>query len=121
MLSPAALSFYGCFFAPAAWGLQHWIGFSINQARCNGPGRAAAPVDAVTLGALIFAFVVSLLGLGAAFAAYRATKEIPEQGPPPGGRVHFMAVIGMSITPLFMCIFLMSGIGTFFLDVCRQS
>ena len=42
VLSPAALSFYGCFFAPAAWGLQHWIGFSINQARCNGPGRAGA-------------------------------------------------------------------------------
>ena len=119
--TPAALSFYGCFFAPSAWALQHWIGFSINQARCNGPGRAAAPVDAVTLGALVFAFVLSMAGLASAALAYTATKGVEEQGPPPASRIHFMAVIGLTITPLFMCIFLMSGIGTFFLDVCRQS
>lgn len=118
--TPAALSFYGCFFAPSAWALQHWIGFSINQARCNGPGRAA-PVDAVTLGALVGAFVLSVTGLLCAVAAYMATKEVEEQGPPPASRIHFMAVVGIAITPLFMCIFLMSGIGTFFLDVCRQS
>ncbi|HEU4977858.1 MAG TPA: hypothetical protein VFT42_03085 [Solirubrobacteraceae bacterium] len=119
--NPAALAFLGCFLAPGGWAIQHWVGFSVNQARCNGPGRAAAPVDALTLAATVLAFVLSVIGLMSAIAAYQATKEIEEDGPPPGSRVRFMAVVGIAITPLFMCIFLMSGIGTFFLDVCRQS
>jgi Mn2+/Fe2+ NRAMP family transporter len=120
-LTPAILAGLGVSLAPIGWTLQHWVGFSVNQARCNGPTRGTAPVTAVTLAMTIFAVAIAMLGLACSAAALRATRDVEDDGPPPPGRVHFMAVVGIAITPLFVFIVLMSGIGTFLLPICRQS
>ena len=41
--------------------------------------------------------------------------------PPPKGRLPFLAIVGMAITPLFLAIILMDGLGVVFLPECSQS
>jgi hypothetical protein len=40
--------------------------------------------------------------------------------PPPKGRVHFLATVGIAIGPLFFLIIVMSGVGVAVLQDCRQ-
>jgi hypothetical protein len=65
---------------------------------------------------MIAAAVVAVAGLVSALRAFRATGE--SEGLP-GERVHFMAVIGLTISPLFLAIILMDGIGTIVLENCH--
>jgi hypothetical protein len=118
--SPGVLAGLGVSLAPAAWAVQFWVGFSLNQAACNGPGRESH-VDAWTVVATAFGAAVGLAGLLCAAGAYRATREVKEDDAPPPGRIHFIAVVGIAITPLFLLMILMSGLGTLALQVCRQS
>jgi hypothetical protein len=111
----------GVSLAPVGWTLQFWAGFSVNQARCNGPGGGAAPVDALTVAMTALGVALAVAGLACATGAYRGTREVAEDEAPPAGRIHFMGVVGIAITPLFIFIMVMSGVGTFFLDICRQA
>ena len=109
---------------PFAWALQHVAGFSVGLADCpdnaRGPGWSV-PVDglSIAIGA-VTAFIV-LLGGVAAVAAYRAARDADESDAPPAGRIHFLAVIGMTITPLFLAIIVMSTAGAIFATGCTQS
>ena len=109
---------------PFAWALQHVAGYSVGLADCpdntRGPGWSV-PVDGLTIaigGAT--AIVAVLCGL-AAVAAWRATRDADDSDAPPAGRVHFLAVIGMTITPLFMAMILMSSAGAVAANGCVQS
>jgi heme/copper-type cytochrome/quinol oxidase subunit 2 len=118
------LMWVGLFAAPAAWALQHVSGIELQYATChdNTPGPAYdVHVDAWTLAVTIVAAAVAILGGLAAVAAWRATREADDDDAPPAGRIHFLAVIGMTITPLFLAIILMSGLGEVFLPSCVQS
>jgi hypothetical protein len=121
-----ALMWFALLGAPAAWTLQHVSGFAVTQAAC---GQAGAnwnvPVDGVTAAITAAAAGVAVLAGVAAVSLWRDTR--PAQGaggaeePPPRGRVHFLATVGMAITPLFLAIILMSGIASILLADCRQS
>ena len=105
--------------APAAWTVQHVLGYGVSEAAC-GPAGAQWGVPLVTWSAIAMgvALLIVLAGLLAAVSVFRATDG---EAPPPEGRRHFLAVVGLTISPLFACVILMSGIGSIVLDTCRQS
>jgi hypothetical protein len=118
--TPALLAGIGVSGAPVAWALQFWVGFSLGQAACNGPGRQVHFVGWTRVATVSPAFSAAVAGL-CAVLAFRATREVQEDDAPPPGRIHFMAIVGMAITPLFLFIILMSGFGSISLQECRQS
>jgi hypothetical protein len=109
---------------PFAWAVQHIAGYSVGLADCpdnaRGPGWSV-PVDALTIaigGAT--ALVAALCGV-AAVTAWRTTRDADESDAPPAGRIHFLAVIGMTITPLFLAMIAMSSAGAIVMNGCTQS
>jgi hypothetical protein len=124
MRRPALLMWFGLFAAPAAWALQHVSGIQLQYAQCHdntaGPGFSIH-VDGWTLGVTLTTAGIAVLGGLASVVAWRATREAEDDDAPPAGRIHFFAVIGMTMTPLFLALILMSGLGEVFLPACRQS
>ena len=121
---PQALAWAGALGPPFAWAGQHIAGYAVGLADCpdntSGPGWSV-PVDGLTIAiGGVAAAVAALCGLFAV-AAWRASREADDDDAPPAGRVHFLSVIGMTITPLFLAMILMSGLGSALLMGCRQS
>jgi uncharacterized membrane protein YidH (DUF202 family) len=110
------LAWFGWSGAPAAWAAMHVVGFGLTQAACNGRSPRDVPINGLALATMIAAAAVAVAGLASAFRAFRATDEAEGL---PGERVHFMAVIGLTISPLFLAIILMDGIGAIVLENCH--
>jgi hypothetical protein len=109
---------------PFVWAFQHIAGYAVGLADCpdntRGPGWSV-PVDALTIAiGGVTAVAAVLCGL-AAVAAWRATRGIDESDAPPAGRIHFLALIGMTITPLFFAMIAMSSAGAIAMTGCTQS
>ena len=118
------LAWVGALGPPFAWAGQHIGGYALGLANCPdgtvGPGwRVAVDPWTIVLGG-VAAFVAVASGV-AAFAAWRLTREAEDDDAPPMGRNHFLAVIGMTITPLFLAIILMSSTGALVANGCQQS
>lgn len=112
------LAWFGWSGAPAAWALLHVFGFGVTEAACGAPGTTfSLPVDSLALATTISAALIAVAALIAAILAFRATAGAEAL---PGERVHFMSVVGLTISPLFLAIILMDGIGTIVLENCHQ-
>jgi ubiquinol-cytochrome c reductase cytochrome c subunit len=115
---------FGLFAAPAAWTLQHVAGISLTIGQCHdnavGPGLDLH-VNAVVAAVTAAAAACAALGVAAAFSTWRATREHDDDDAPPGGRNHFLGVVGLTTSPLFLAIILMSGIGSIALPECAQA
>jgi uncharacterized membrane protein len=122
--SPTALMWFGLFGAPAAWTLQHVSGLELQYAQCHdnttGPGWRFN-VDAWTLGITLVAAAIAVLAGLSAVAAWRSARDADDDDAPPAGRTHFLGIVGLMISPLFLAIILMSGLGEVFLPRCVQS
>jgi hypothetical protein len=120
----AALSWFALLGAPFAWTVQHVTGFALTQAQCNEAGLNVH-LDTTTIAVTAPAALIALLAELAAIKVFRDTRRVEGVGgseePPPKGRIHFLAVIGLAISPLFLAIILMSGLGTLSLPECVQS
>ena len=112
------LLWIGLFGAPAAWTLQHVVGYAITEAYCSTAG-VSVPRDGLTLGVTLAAAAAAVVAEIAAILTMRATRDAGEE--PPGSRIHFLATIGVTIGPLFLAMILMSGLGSVSLEACRQS
>ena len=119
------LTWFGTLGAPFAWTLQFLVGFSFVEAACNEAGtRWSLPVDGAAIAATAVAATVAILAGLSALAVFRDTRHArgdggDEEGPPLG-RVHFLATIGVVISPLFLFIIVMNGVGVAFLSNCHQ-
>jgi hypothetical protein len=117
---------FGLFGAPFAWTVQLVVGYGLTEAGC-GPASArwSTPVDAWTIVITAAGATLAVLAEVAAILAFRRTRNVEGTGgseePPPKGRIHFLAVVGMTISPLFFAIIVMSGIGSLVLTNCVQS
>jgi hypothetical protein len=110
---------FGLLGAPAAWGVQHWVAVSLAIAGCSRPGAGTSlPLRGLAAGAAVVAATIALAALAASIAVFRATRDASDE--PPESRVHFLATIGMTISPLLLCIILMDGFGSALLDRCHQ-
>jgi hypothetical protein len=109
---------------PFAWATQHIAGYAVGLSDCpdgtQGPGWSV-PVDVLTIiiGGTTAAVTV-LCGL-TAVAAWRATRDAEEDDAPPAGRIYFLAMIGMTIAPLFLVMILLSSAGAINAVGCTQS
>ena len=118
------LAWLGALGPPFVWAAQHVAGFALGLADCPdntaGPGWNV-PVNtlAIVVGGVAATLAV-LCGL-AAVAAWRATREADDSDAPPAGRTHFLSVIGMTITPLFLAMILLSSAGAIVAQGCVQS
>lgn len=120
----SALAWIGALGPPFAWAAQHIAGYAVGLADCpdntRGPGWDV-PVDGWTI---VIGSVTALAAAGcglAAVLAWRATRDIDDDDAPPAGRIHFLSVIGMTITPLFLAMILMSSAGAIAANGCTQS
>lgn len=111
---------FGVFGAPAAWAVQHVSGYALTEATCGAAGRAGwdLHLDAWSTAVFATATLVATAAGVASLVTFRATRSAGEELPP--ARIHFLAVIGIAITPLFLAMILMSGLGSVMLDQCRQ-
>jgi hypothetical protein len=112
-----ALLWLGVFGAPAAWTVQLVAGFALTQAECGAAGWDVH-MDAWTLAVSAVAVVVAVAAEAAALLTFRATRDAGSE--PPGARSRFLAVLGITIGPLFLAMILMGGIGAVVLVQCRQ-
>lgn len=122
--SPSVLVWIGLAAAPAAWTGQHvaGIGLTIGQCHDNAAGPAwDLPIDPLMVATTAVAACVAILGGLAAVATWRATRGLDDSDAPPPGRNHFLAIVGMTISPLFLAIIIMSGLGSTFMSGCVQS
>ena len=116
----APLLWFAVLGAPLAWATQHVVGFGLTVAACGAPGRAwDIAVDAWTIAATVAAAVIAILAEIAAGVVFRATRDAGSD--PPGARIHFMSIVGLTINPLFLFIILLSGVGVAVLDNCHAS
>jgi hypothetical protein len=105
------LSWYGVLGAPAAWTVLHVSGVGIATASCSTFGSANdVSLQPWSLALAIGCGATALGALLAAVLVWWSTRGVDDSAPPPVGRIHFLAVIGLVIAPLFIAIILMSGI-----------
>jgi hypothetical protein len=118
------LAWLGVFMPPFAWAAQHILGYAAGLADCPdhtaGPGWHV-PVDGATIAIGGTATVLVLLGGAFSFVAWLSSREADDDDAPPSGRIHFLSVIGLTITPLFLAIVLMSSAGAIVANGCTQS
>ncbi|MFL5819202.1 MAG: hypothetical protein ACJ76S_00765 [Solirubrobacteraceae bacterium] len=113
------LLWFGVLGAPAAWVVQFVFGYAVTEAACDAAGsRWGIPIDTWTLIATAAAATVALASEVAAIAMFRATRRSGSE--PPAGRIHFLATVGLTVAPLFLCAIVMSGIGVIALTNCHQ-
>jgi hypothetical protein len=120
--SPASpVLWYAVLGAPVAWAAQFGISYWMTQAKCSVAGeRWGISVDAWTIGLTVLS-VGMAVGAGlVALGLLRATAQENAEGAPPGGRTRFFALVGLAVTPLFLAIIVLNGIGVA-IQGCGQS
>jgi hypothetical protein len=113
------LLWFGVLGAPVAWTFQHLAGYALTEAACHEAGTMwKVAVVTWTLALTAGAAAIAVLAGLAAIATWRATRGASDESPT--ARMHFMAVMGMTLTPLFLMIILMSGIGVAAIGGCAR-
>jgi hypothetical protein len=115
---------FGLLGAPLAWMLQFLFGYGLTEVACDPGGDSGVAFDGWTLVATALAAGLAVLAELAAFKVFRDTRQVEGAGgseePPPKGRVHFLATLGLLLGPLFLCIIVMNGVGAIVLANCHQ-
>jgi hypothetical protein len=114
----ALLLWFGVLGGPVAWAVAHVAGVELSQASCRQTARTGVPFDAWAIVVFVLAAIVAAGAEVAAVLTYRATRDASSE--PPAGRIRFLAVIGMTIGPLFVAMILMGGLGAVLLERCQQ-
>jgi hypothetical protein len=118
------LAWFGALGAPFAWAAQHVGGYALGLADCPDNTVGAGwdvPVNGWTIVVGGTAAAVAVLCGVASILAWRATRDAEEDDAPPAGRIYFLSMIGMTITPLFLAMIVMSSAGAIVAHGCTQS
>jgi hypothetical protein len=106
--------------APAAYALQLGLGYWLVQAACSPTGDHWG--ISLSAWAIAATAVASIVALGAGLTSiglYRRNGD--RHAPPPPGRIAFLAIVGMTVSSLFLALILMTGAGALTFHVCNQS
>ncbi|HYY32172.1 MAG TPA: hypothetical protein VE693_01115 [Gaiellaceae bacterium] len=115
------LAWFGLVGGPAAWTAEHIVGYGMTEAAC-GAGGSAWGIDTTTweLALTLATAAIVLTAVAASATMVFATRGVHHDGPPPLGRLHFMAVAGLFVATLFLFLTLMAGLGAVTLAGCHQ-
>jgi hypothetical protein len=112
-----------------AWAAQHVVGIAFGFAECNQSGRGV-PVHAGEAVAAAVAAAVTLASIGVGIWLFRNTYRVGDVfgqerrgdgAPPPIGRIHFLAIVGLTVNVLALAIIVMDGLGGPLLPICQQA
>jgi hypothetical protein len=119
-VSESALMWFGVLGAPIAWTVQHVTGYALTEAACNEAAKGGWNVhmDAWVIAVSAAAAVAAAAAGVAAVVTFLATRDAGDELP--RARVKFLAIIGVTITPLFFAMIVMSGLGSVLLSQCQQ-
>jgi hypothetical protein len=116
------LLWFGVAGAPGAWVTQFAVDYWLTQAHCSVAGtRWGIALDTWVIVLTVLAAAVAVAAGLVALFLFRATAGAESEAAPPPGRIHFLATVGIAITPLFLAIILMNGVGATVLPNCHQS
>jgi hypothetical protein len=115
------LIWFGLFAGPAAWTIQHVVGYGLTEASCQEAGQTDwhLSLDLWTIVVTAVALGVGLAGVAAAVLALVRTRDAGTE--PPGSRMRFLALVAITVAPLVLFIMVMSGAGVVVISGCRQS
>jgi hypothetical protein len=98
--------------APAAWAIQFGTSYWVTQADCSVAGGPwGISIDAWVIALTILAVGLGLAAGWVALALFRATRDASLDDDPPEGRSHFFAWVGLAVTPIFLAIIVLNGVG----------
>lgn len=128
---PTALLWFGVLGGAGAWVLQFAANLYFTFAQCNQPTqRFSLPVHGWEIALSVVAWAIGLASTTVALRIFRRTFAIDDVDahelrgdgtPPPVGRVHFLAIVGLTVNFLALTIIVMTGIGAPLLPACQQS
>ena len=105
---------------PLAWATYHVASLAFGWARCSPPGgRQGVPVHGLVLLAAAAAAVTAVAAELQSWRLFTRTRDAGNE--PPAGRVHHLALIGLTVNPLVLAIILMSAVAVAIDPLCRQS
>lgn len=124
------LVWFGVLGGPAAWAVQFVANLWLSYAECERGRHWNGPVDAWAVGLSVAALLIGLSAVWVCVRLYRHTAQVDGLvekvrrgfgGRPPDGRIHFLAVTGLTVNFLSLMIVLMTAIGMPLLVFCQQS
>lgn len=121
---------FGVLGGPLAWAAQFVANLFLSFFQCGAEARASVPLHALQLALGVAGLLVALASTAVAARLFRATvgdRELSLKvirgfgGEPPLARVHFLAIVGLTVNFLALAIIVMTTIGSPVLLDCRQS
>lgn len=116
---------------PVAWAVQMVTGLAFGWAQCNAPpGRWRLPVGTWQGAVAAGAFLVGLTAMAVSGWLFKRTYRVGDVfaqerrgdgSPPPVGRIHFLALVGLTVNLLALAIIVMDGVGAPTFALCQQS
>lgn len=121
---------FGVLGGSAAWAIQFVTNLFLTFYDCGAEARSTVALHPIQTGIGIAAIIIGVASTVVAGWIYYDTRKAREMslkvirgfgGEPPLGRVHFLAIIGLTVNFLSLAIVLMTTIGSPELLNCRQS
>jgi hypothetical protein len=103
-----------------AWAIQFVAAYGFGLAQCDQPtARWQLPVHGWQIGLGVAGILIALAAEAVSLRIFLDTRETDNS--PPGGRIHFLSVIGLTVNALALAIMAMTSIGAPLLPLCQQS
>jgi hypothetical protein len=121
---------FGVLGGPLAWATQFVANLFLSFFECGAEARGSVPLHALQITLGVAGLLVALASTAVATWLYRETvgdRELSRKvirgfgGEPPVARVHFLAIVGLTVNFLALAIIVMTTIGSPVLLDCRQS
>lgn len=121
---------FGVLGGPLAWATQFVTNLFLSFFECGAEARGSVPLHSLQVALGSAALLVALASIGLAAWLFRDTvsdRELSRKvirgfgGKPPIARIHFLAIVGLTVNFLAIAIIVMTTIGAPALLECRQS
>ncbi|MGH2842426.1 MAG: hypothetical protein ACRDKL_02405 [Solirubrobacteraceae bacterium] len=121
---------FGVLGGPLAWAAQFVSNLFLAFFECGVEARASVPLHTLQIALGVAGLLVALASTAVATRLFRETVRERELslkvirgfgGEPPLARVHFLAIVGLTVNFLALAIIVMTTIGSPALLACRQS